>query len=566
MNAIIKKPFMFSLLILIIVLAGCGGGGGSEEQNSTTPNAPRVPSLVMRSNQISVIWQLVSGATGYEVWYHTANDPNAATLFSGDNNTSDTTCVITGLTNGTIYYIWVKAKNNNGTSGFSPVASGQPSEILAPPSGGEYHVDAARGDDLTGDGSLQNPWKTIKHSLEAMNGGETLIVHAGTYNEKEIKPKNGFENSRTTIKGAEGETMPIIDGGYRLDPSDRWRQYTESHPIFILSASQWVQLSNLDIRSGMKSNVYINNYASNINIEDCKFWGTLKSDCTGFILLEQGWFNVAVRRCYFEGWGPEDDRTEARDINIVGVFAFGGNGSLEVSNCEMNGTAKGIYHKHAGTGQIQEKIINNFIYRNSNIGIEVVNSNTLIKDNIVVGNAIGNRSGIAIYGGTGANDGDRNTIVHNTVYNSKESIFLRAADGDGADDNTIKDNIFYGYDNEHCEYTIWPWTSQWSTHGNISDYNLYWNMNGPKIIRCVSQFYTLEEWQTATQMDANSIQAVPVFVGGNNVLNDYPRVEDFQLTQSSPGYRAASDGLDMGADVSLVGIQNSPASLRGINY
>jgi hypothetical protein len=35
--------------------------------------------------------------------------------------------IITGLTNETTYYLWVKAKNSSGISGFSPAASATPS-------------------------------------------------------------------------------------------------------------------------------------------------------------------------------------------------------------------------------------------------------------------------------------------------------------------------------------------------------------------------------------------------------------------------------------------------------
>ena len=78
-------------------------------------------------------WDEVAGATEYEVWFHTADDSGGATRFDGDTNTADTSCVITGLVNDTIYYVWVKAKNAYGVSGFGPPASGTPAAPLSPP-------------------------------------------------------------------------------------------------------------------------------------------------------------------------------------------------------------------------------------------------------------------------------------------------------------------------------------------------------------------------------------------------------------------------------------------------
>jgi formylglycine-generating enzyme required for sulfatase activity len=41
-----------------------------------------------------------------------------------------TTTIISSLTNGTTYYVWIKAKNSAGTSGFSPMASGTPFALV----------------------------------------------------------------------------------------------------------------------------------------------------------------------------------------------------------------------------------------------------------------------------------------------------------------------------------------------------------------------------------------------------------------------------------------------------
>jgi hypothetical protein len=83
--------------------------------------APAEPTLTPGSGSLAVSWSAVSGADAYEVWYGTSNDSSAA-LQSGGDITAPTT-TISPVTDNITYYVWVKAKNTAGSSGFSPPAS-----------------------------------------------------------------------------------------------------------------------------------------------------------------------------------------------------------------------------------------------------------------------------------------------------------------------------------------------------------------------------------------------------------------------------------------------------------
>ncbi len=93
---------------------------GSPSAFTIAPEAPSVPSVNIGSGQITVTWAAVEGATAYEVWTGMVINSEAASKHGADINASLSTA-ISGLANGTTYYIWIKAKNAVGTSGFSPV-------------------------------------------------------------------------------------------------------------------------------------------------------------------------------------------------------------------------------------------------------------------------------------------------------------------------------------------------------------------------------------------------------------------------------------------------------------
>jgi hypothetical protein len=76
---------------------------------------------MVSSSVITDAWSAVSGADEYEVYCDVNSAPT--TLYATVSGTSTT---ITGLTNETLYYVRLKAKNSTGVSSYSAVASGKP--------------------------------------------------------------------------------------------------------------------------------------------------------------------------------------------------------------------------------------------------------------------------------------------------------------------------------------------------------------------------------------------------------------------------------------------------------
>ncbi|MDR1030444.1 MAG: 5'-nucleotidase C-terminal domain-containing protein [Treponema sp.] len=103
---------------------------GSPSPSVSTPTAPGRPRLTASESKIIVQWNAVKQAKTYQVYYHTATDPAGATLLEDEISAAPGTmnAAITGLTNDQAYYVWVKATNKSGESGFSPSNNTTPHE------------------------------------------------------------------------------------------------------------------------------------------------------------------------------------------------------------------------------------------------------------------------------------------------------------------------------------------------------------------------------------------------------------------------------------------------------
>jgi hypothetical protein len=89
-------------------------------------------SITPGDGQLILNWTPVSGAVAYEIYYHTSNDP--ITAFLDVENYVNTSYTITGLTNGILYYVWLKVLYTaGGTAEIVASGSGIPYMIPDPP-------------------------------------------------------------------------------------------------------------------------------------------------------------------------------------------------------------------------------------------------------------------------------------------------------------------------------------------------------------------------------------------------------------------------------------------------
>lgn len=111
-----------------------GESGGSAEESvvpSPIPAAPTGINVTAADGQIAVSWTAVEGATAYNIYYATSSGVTKTTGIKVAGAVSPRT--ITGLTNGTTYYVVVTAANDAGESAESSEGFATPTAAVSPP-------------------------------------------------------------------------------------------------------------------------------------------------------------------------------------------------------------------------------------------------------------------------------------------------------------------------------------------------------------------------------------------------------------------------------------------------
>ncbi|MDR2634226.1 MAG: 5'-nucleotidase C-terminal domain-containing protein [Treponema sp.] len=120
--------------------------------------APEI-SVIAGDSRLELRWTKAVTATGYEAYFGETDSPEAARRwYLIDVNESNLVkATITGLTNGTEYYLWVKAIYPHGTSDFSEAGKGIP---IPPPSWAHPVVPVA----TAGDEVLDLSWEAAENA------------------------------------------------------------------------------------------------------------------------------------------------------------------------------------------------------------------------------------------------------------------------------------------------------------------------------------------------------------------------------------------------------------------
>ncbi|MFP3040940.1 SUMF1/EgtB/PvdO family nonheme iron enzyme [Treponema primitia] len=183
--------FLFALLFI-----ACPGPTDPEPGPLPPPVAPAAPSVTAGNQWLTLNWEAVLEADAYEVYLsETASVPGTPL-----QSVTVPAATLTGLVNGTLYNIWVRTKNSNGTSGFSPMVSGTPNLAGPCPS-------LVRGDG------------TISVSWAVESGVDSYILYSSTSNNPAAAVQHGsFTGSGTVVSGLSNGTtyyfwLKAVSGG-----------------------------------------------------------------------------------------------------------------------------------------------------------------------------------------------------------------------------------------------------------------------------------------------------------------------------------------------------------------
>ncbi|RMF94137.1 MAG: DUF1565 domain-containing protein [Candidatus Schekmanbacteria bacterium] len=290
-----------------------------------------------------------------------------------------------------------------------------------------YHV-AVTGSD-SNSGKEDKPFKTITYAASLAGPGDTVIVHAGTYNEQ-IQPNSGLKGAPITFMAAEGEDV-IIDGT-GLD----W-----GFNVIKTSGISYVIIKGFKFQNQTRGGINLQR-AFNIIVEDNYF-----NNCGKTAVRFQEWgANSRIINNVIENTGIGIGAIELRrhtGVEVIGndvsKYTYGGiYVGGEAVGCVIKNnvihdsiTATGlsigsaIYNYDAfGT-----RIENNLIYNiSAHDGIMIWRSNNVVIYNNTIFNILG--TGRAGINASGFELDIRNNIISNAIFGIRAVFNTYTADED----------------------------------------------------------------------------------------------------------------------------------------
>jgi hypothetical protein len=425
---------------------------------------------------------------------------------------------------------------------------------------GTYFVSASG--DNSNPGTLGSPWQGIQFAVDKAQGGDTVFVRGGTYNELIIFHKSGnavkgyivlrnYRNENAVIDGSglaekNGDRpalIEIVDKGFiRVDGFEMRNLITDNPRIFpigiwITGAAHHIDILNNNVhhiqnptkRGGHGIAVYGTD--ANAPIHDILIEGNEVSfgqfGSSESVVINGNVENWIVRNnvvhdnnnIAFDFIGHErkclvPELDQARNGLVVGNIAYNidsrGNPAYGNSAC-----ADGFY-VDGGRDIIMER---NEVY-NCNIGIELASehgnkktSSIILRNNYIHDNPI---IGLAI-GGYDAKRGITNDcqILNNTFYNNNteksdygSEILLQYY----CKDNTFKNNIIYsGEDVAFIKHQSGTGSE------NQFDYNLYFTKGKPLWMWANDTFESLDLFRNATNEEVHTLFTDPLFTASGSM-------------------------------------------------
>jgi len=215
----------------------------------------------------------------------------------------------------------------------------------------------------------------------------------------------------------------------------------------------------------------------------------------------------------------------------TGTLYVKGVNHLKILNNVLSDAPIGIYFKHrnvaTSAGQVDVEIAYNYITNTSRSSLEYNGNFTHIHDNIFGANTAPAHFGDA----NGAAGADYNVIEHNT-------FLAQSLDFDSAIDST---DPFPGVVGNIVVNNIFQNSLQVLRYSTLANTNSFQKNVYPNATAILTKGGTLP-------VSADSILGTPTYIGGASPSS----VASFLLTSVSLGSKKATDGADMGANISKI--------------
>jgi hypothetical protein len=270
----------------------------------------------------------------------------------------------------------------------------------------------------------------------ALQPGDTLIVHQGTYleNNRMSLQMQGTAAAQIIIEGALGESRPVITrpGGASIQ-----------NTINIEGSARYLTIKGLEIIGNGGDGVNMSGANSYITIEDLVI-----HDIDVAVNFRSSLDHITVRRNHIYNTGALDGTGEGMYVGCNNASCIVRDSLIEnnwIHDC-LPGTTQGdgieikfgshsniirdnvIYNRvypgilAYGTGANPANIIEGNVVWNSLEGITAV-SDAIVRNNIVIGSS----SGISSYSHVQVAVRKNVTIANNTLYDNEDGLYLRWA-------------------------------------------------------------------------------------------------------------------------------------------
>jgi len=335
-----------------------------------------------------------------------------------------------------------------------------------------FHVSPAGADSNAG--SIDAPWATLQHAVDALQSGDTILVASGTYAGFRIGSA-GAQTSPKTLRPEPGAKVLVNAAG----PKNRHKSIIEIEN-FQERVTDWV-LEGLEVANSPRYGIDIRN-SDRITLR-----GNHAHNNAG-----TGIFTAFANDVLIEN-------NETDQNNEHGIYQ---------SNSSKNSVIRGNRtHHNAGSGihmngdlsegppgLIQNALVEkNLIWENGAKGGSAINLDG-VDDSVIQGNVLINNhaSGISLFGADGAHSSSHNKVYNNEIVMARNSRWVINIPDDGSVappvGNDVKFNTLCTPDQKNGAVLIWSGEG----HGFISENKVVTDRfsadNGKTIL-------TLAQWQ-----------------------------------------------------------------------